>query len=154
MPRVCPRYNVADVAKRPRRAHKAQCVSPLLRQGASYVVVGLGQLALDAALFVLLTAAGLTPVIANPLARASAAGVGFWLNGRHTFADATGPRLGAKRFWRFAITWLSLTIISTVAVSVATHRLGLHAAWLGKPMIEAVLAVVSFIVLRQWVYRA
>jgi putative flippase GtrA len=128
-------------------------VSPLLRQGASYVVIGLLQLALDALLFVALTAAGMTPAFANPLARASAAGLGFWLNGRHTFADDGGPRLGTTRLWRYAITWGSLTILSTLAVSVAARHLGLHAAWLAKPVIEAVLAVVSFTVMRQWVYR-
>lgn len=128
-------------------------MSPLLRQGATFIAVGLLQLALDTLLFVALTAVGVGPAIANPLARASAAGVGFWLNGRHTFADAAGPRLGAQRFWRFAITWLSLTVISTLAVSALAHGPGLHAAWLGKPVIEALLAVVSFTVLRQWVYR-
>lgn len=128
-------------------------MSVLLRQGASYVVIGLLQLALDALLFVALTAVGITPAFANPLARASAAGLGFWLNGRHTFADAAGPRLGATRFGRFAITWVSLTIISTLAVSALAQGPGLHAAWLGKPVIEAVLAIVSFTVLRHWVYR-
>lgn len=129
-------------------------MSPLLRQGATYIAVGLLQLAIDALLFIALTAAGTSPAIANPLARASAAGVGFWLNGRHTFADAAGPRLGGKRFWRFALTWLSLTAISTVSVAALAHGPGLHAAWLGKPVIEALLAVVSFTLLRQWVYRA
>lgn len=129
-------------------------MSALLRQGVSYLVVGLLQLALDAGLFVALTAGGLTPIFANPLARASAAGLGFWLNGRFTFAAADGPRLGGRRFWRFALTWISLTVLSTAAVSALVHGAGLHAAWLGKPVIEAVLALVSFTVLRQWVYRA
>lgn len=128
-------------------------MNQLLRQSTSYIVVGLLQLALDTLLFVALTAVGVGPAIANPLARASAAGVGFWLNGRHTFADAAGPRLGAQRFWRFAITWVSLTVISTLAITLVTQHLGLHAAWLGKPFIEALLAIISFIVLRQWVFR-
>jgi putative flippase GtrA len=129
-------------------------MSPLLRQGASYIVVGLLQLALDSAIFIALSAAGVPAVIANPGARASAAGMGFWLNGRFTFARDGQARLGGARLRRFVVAWLALTAVSTGAVAVAERLAGLHGAWLAKPLIEAVLALVSFVVLRHWVYRA
>lgn len=129
-------------------------MSALLRQGASYVAIGLLQLALDSLLFVALSALGMPAVFANVCGRASAAGLGFWLNGRFTFADGGPPRLGGARLRRYVITWLSLTAISTGAVTMTEHLLGLHGAWVAKPVIEAALALLSFLMLRQWVYRA
>lgn len=128
-------------------------VSPLWRQGASYVAVGLLQLAVDSLLFIAFSALGVPAFAANPASRASAAGLGFWLNGRFTFAHDGTPRLGASHMRRFVIAWLTLTLISTVAVTAAEQWLGLHGAWLAKPLIEAMLALVSFLVLRHWVYR-
>jgi hypothetical protein len=46
-----------------------------------------------------------------------------------------------------------LTALSTVLVTVVAARLGLQMAWLAKPLVEACLAVVSFLVSRHWVYR-
>lgn len=128
-------------------------MSPLLRQGASYVAIGLLQLALDSSLFVALSALGLPAVLANVSGRACAAGLGFWLNGRFTFAEGGQPRLGGARLRRYVMTWLSLTAISTGAVATAEHLLGLRGAWLAKPVIEAALALLSFLILRHWVYR-
>lgn len=128
-------------------------MSSLLRQGTSYVAIGLLQLALDSMLFVALSAVGIPAMAANVLGRAIAAGLGFWLNGRFTFAQSGQPRLGGARLRRYVIAWLSLTAISTVAVAAAEHLVGLRGAWLAKPLIEAVLALVSFVVLRHWVYR-
>jgi len=128
-------------------------MSPLLRQGASYVAVGVLQLLLDSALFVALSALGVPAVAANPGSRASAAGLGFWLNGRFTFAQGGAPRLGATPMRRYGVAWLTLTAISTAAVTAAERALGLHGAWLAKPLIEATLALISFVVLRHWVYR-
>ena len=90
---------------------------------------------------------------ANLASRTSAALLGFWLNGRYTFADGNGQRLGWRRFTRFWLLWLAITAISTVLVAVVASRLGLHQAWLAKPLVEAGLAVVSFFALRHWVFR-
>jgi putative flippase GtrA len=125
----------------------------LFRQGGQYVLVGLLQLALDWALFVMLTWLGVGAVPANLLGRVSGALLGFWLNGRLTFAVQGKPRLGWRRFARFLIVWLTLTVISTVAVSWVATQLGLQQAWLAKPLVEGVLAVVAFFLWRQLVYR-
>ena len=126
----------------------------LLRQGSAYLIIGVLQLLLDWAVFVLVTAAGL-PVVPGTLAgRLAGMLLGFWLNGRITFATADGgQRLGWRRFARFLPLWLLLTSASTLLVSAADHALGLQYAWLAKPLVEGGLAVISFLLLRHVVYR-
>ncbi|MEG0183941.1 MAG: GtrA family protein [Stenotrophomonas sp.] len=125
----------------------------LLRQGSSYIVIGLVQLLLDWLVFVGSTALGLPVVPANIAGRVAGMLLGFWLNGRYTFAAAGQHRLGWRRFARFLPLWLLLTAASTVLVSAADHTLGLQYAWLAKPLVEGGLALVSFLLLRHVVYR-
>ncbi|MGE6333077.1 GtrA family protein [Stenotrophomonas sp. NPDC077659] len=126
----------------------------LLRQGSSYLIIGLLQLLLDWLVFVAATAAGLPVVPGNIAGRLAGMLLGFWLNGRFTFADAQGrQRLGWRRFARFLPLWLLLTAGSTLLVAAADHALGLQYAWLAKPLVEGALAGVSFVLLRYVVYR-
>jgi putative flippase GtrA len=126
----------------------------LLRQGSAYLIIGVLQLLLDWAVFVLVTAAGLPVVPGNLAGRVAGMLLGFWLNGRITFATADGKqRLGWRRFARFLPLWLLLTTASTLLVSSADHALGLQYAWLAKPLVEGGLAVISFLLLRHVVYR-
>jgi putative flippase GtrA len=126
----------------------------LLRQGSAYLIIGVLQLLLDWAVFVLVTAAGLPVVQGNLAGRVAGMLLGFWLNGRITFATADGEqRLGWRRFARFLPLWLLLTTASTLLVSSADHALGLQNAWLAKPLVEGGLAVISFLLLRHVVYR-
>ena len=126
---------------------------PLLRQGGYYLVFGVLQLLLDWLLFVALTALGVPAAPANLASRTSAALLGFWLNGRYTFADGAGSRLGWSRFVRFWLLWLFMTAVSTVLVTVVEAQLGLHWAWLAKPVVEGGLALAGFFLLRHVVYR-
>ncbi|ALA87987.1 GtrA family protein [Stenotrophomonas maltophilia] len=126
----------------------------LLRQGSAYLIIGVLQLLLDWAVFVLVTSAGLPVVQGNLAGRVAGMLLGFWLNGRITFATADGEqRLGWRRFARFLPLWLLLTTASTLLVSSADHALGLQYAWLAKPLVEGGLAVISFLLLRHVVYR-
>lgn len=126
----------------------------LLRQGSAYIIIGLLQLLLDWLVFVALTAAGVPVAPGNIAGRVAGMLLGFWLNGRVTFADAQGrQRLGWRRFARFLPLWLLLTAASTLLVSTAHHALGLQYAWLTKPLVEGGLACVSFVLLRYVVYR-
>ncbi|WP_454828571.1 GtrA family protein [Pseudoxanthomonas wuyuanensis] len=127
--------------------------SAWLRQGASFVLVGLLQLLLDWAVFVALTSLGVSAPAGNVVGRVSGALLGFWLNGRMTFAVQGKPRLGWRRFVRFLIVWLALTLVSTVAVTWVATQLGLHQAWLAKPLVEGALAVIAFFLWRHVVYR-
>ncbi|HLS83150.1 MAG TPA: GtrA family protein [Arenimonas sp.] len=126
---------------------------PWARQGLRFLLVGLAQLLLDWSLYVLLTGLGADTAWANPFSRFCAMLPGFWGHGRYTFADADGARLGWARLARFLPTWTVLTVLGTWVLSWLAGTRGLPAAWLAKPALEAVLAVLSFLALRAWVYR-
>lgn len=125
----------------------------IAKQGLSFVAVGCGLIVADWAAFVVLTAAGMDPVLANVLGRVVGALLGFWANGWITFASHGGPRLGAHRFLKYAAVWILMTTLSTVLVTLVVDHLSLHTAWMAKPLVEACLALVSFFISRQWVYR-
>ncbi len=125
----------------------------LLRQGGSYLVVGLLQLLLDWCVFVAVTALGMPVVPGNVIGRACGMLLGFWLNGRYTFAEAGRQRLGWKRFGRFIALWAAITALSTVLVAAADQALGLRYAWLAKPLVEGALAGLSFLLMRRLVFR-
>jgi putative flippase GtrA len=124
-----------------------------LRQGGMFLLVGLAQLAIDTTVFICSTALGVPVVTGNLLGRVSGATLGFWLNGRHTFADNGQARLSPRHQWRFAVMWLSLTAVSSLVLHMAASQLSLQGAWMVKPAIEGVLAIVSFLTARDWVYR-
>ena len=124
----------------------------LLGQGSVFLIVGGLQFCVDAGLFITLTWLGLVPSIANVASRLLAACLGFVLNGRLTFRDGADSRLGWSRFGRFAVCWAVLTVISTVSVVATTEFGGLGLSWIAKPLIEIVLALVSFFAMRKWVY--
>ena len=125
----------------------------LVRQGFSFIAIGGCLIVVDWLVFVGLTALGVGPVTANLAGRMMGAILGFLANGRITFGDAGGPRIGYRRFVRYVLLWLSLTLVSTSLIVICAGHLGLQLAWLAKPMFEVALALVSFSVSRHWVYR-
>jgi len=125
----------------------------LRRQAPLYVVVGLAQLVLDAGLFVALTAFGAPVAVANVASRASAALMGFALNGRYTFQSPAHPWRVARSLPRFVAIWCALTALGTVALSAVEEHGSLGLAWVAKPMIDALLAAAGFVVSRRWIYR-
>lgn len=125
----------------------------LLRQGGSFLIIGALQLLVDWALFVALTALGMPAAASNLASRVGGALLGFWLNGRVTFASEGAARLGWWRFAKFLLVWVPLTVVSTLAVTWVATSLGLAHAWLAKPLVEGVLAVVAFFLWRHVVYR-
>jgi putative flippase GtrA len=125
----------------------------IIRQGVSFLAVGIGLIVVDWLVFVLLTAVGTTSVVANVAGRVTGAVLGFWLNGRVTFAQAGVGKVSVRRFVRYALLWSLLTLVSTALVALCAGHFGLRLAWLAKPLVEAGLALVSFMVSRHWVYR-
>jgi putative flippase GtrA len=124
----------------------------LRRQSAHYLVIGGLQWLLDWGVTVWLSHLGMLIEPANITGRVSGAMLGFWLNGKFTFAgdDAT---LGRVQLQRFAVMWLCTTLASTLAVGMIDDVLGLKWAWLAKPVVELALGVVGFVVSRHWIYR-
>jgi putative flippase GtrA len=125
----------------------------LTRQLALFLLVGGMQIALDWTVFVLLSYAGLPVAPSNLAGRVCGACLGFWLNGRYTFADAGRPRLERAHLLRFVVAWLALTALSTLLLVLVERHFNLQAAWLAKPAIEALMAAIGFLVWRQWVFR-
>jgi putative flippase GtrA len=123
----------------------------LLRQGLGFTAVGGLQLVLDWAVMVALSALGLNLELANVLGRAAGASLGFWGNGRLTFAGGRDP--WRRQALRFLILWAVLTTLSTLGVGLMAAYQGAVGAWLMKPVIEAVLSLISFFTCRHWVYR-
>ena len=126
----------------------------LSRQVLLFLLVGAAQVALDWAVFVALTHAGVAVAIGNVIGRVCGACLGYWLNGRYTFTGPDGrPRLGPAQLRRFIAAWLVLTALSTLLVWSVADRVSLEMAWLAKPAVEALIAAIGFVVWRQWVYR-
>ncbi|MDR2016678.1 MAG: GtrA family protein [Burkholderiales bacterium] len=123
------------------------------RQSVLYLIFGLVQLVVDWLCFVALTWFGMTPAPANLISRVSGALLGFWLNGKHTFGAATKGRLRPAHLARFLAMWCLTTAASTAAVTLAEGAEGLYFAWLVKPLFDALLAVVGFLLSKFWVYR-
>lgn len=124
-----------------------------VRQLFAYGLVGGLQLLLDWTCFVALTAAGVAVVPANVAGRVAGACLGFWLNGRFTFARAGQPVLARRNALRFLAFWVVTTAASTFAMQAIDAREGLQVAWLLKPLVEAALAALGFLASRYWIYR-
>lgn len=124
----------------------------LVRQGRSFAMVGFAQCLVDWAILVALSHMGIAVVYANLAGRLGGALLGFWLNGRVTFArDDAGP--GWPQFLRYAVLWCATAAVSTLVVAHVDAVLGLRWAWLVKPGVDGLLAIASFLVSRHWVYR-
>lgn len=95
---------------------------------------------------------GLPVEPANVAGRISGALLGFWLNGRITFAGDDND-MGHRQFGRFVLMWLLTTVISTAALGAIDDAVGLKGAWVAKPAVELVLGGIGFMLSRHWVYR-
>ncbi len=135
-------------------AHPGQCDPMTLRRHAShYLAIGFVQWLLDWGVMVGLSHFGMRVVPANIVGRIAGACVGYWLNGKLTFAgdDTT---VGHKQFGRFLAMWVFTTALSTLAMGHIDDVFGLKWAWIAKPAIELVLGLIGFVLSRHWVYKA
>jgi putative flippase GtrA len=124
----------------------------LTRQGRHYLTIGALQWLVDWGVMVMLSHAGMLVAPANVAGRISGAMLGYWLNGRITFAGADSA-LGRVQFARFAMMWLAMTALSTLLIDRIDNHLGLQWAWLAKPAVEAALGLLGFMISRHWVYK-
>lgn len=121
----------------------------LRRQVLWYAFVGGVQLIVEWLCFVAFTAWGMSLVPSNVVARTLAALLGFSVNGAITFQS----RLKVVSLVRFTIAWIPLTLLDTLAVSVLGTIGGLGVAWGVKPVVDSLIAVLSFLIARHWVFR-
>ena len=125
----------------------------LTRQGRRYLIIGGLQWLVDWGVMVGLSHLGMLVEPANIIGRISGALLGYWLNGKLTFAgDDTA--LGRTQLRRFVMMWLCTTAISTWSLGAIDEHIGLKWAWLAKPGVELVLGVIGFLLSRHWVYKA
>lgn len=122
------------------------------RHARHYLLIGGVQFLVDWAVLVLLSGWGMAVEPANVAGRIAGALLGYWLNGKLTFAgDETA--IGRTQLQRFVLMWLGTTAISTWSMGAIDDGLGLQWAWLAKPGVEAALGVIGFLLSRHWVYR-
>jgi len=124
----------------------------ILRDGLHFLIIGAIQLALDSAIYIALSKAGVPLLPANLCGRVAGAALGFWLNGRVTFLHHEQPVLHVRAV-RYVLLWVAMTIISTLALASIVRYAGLARSWWAKPLIEVALGLTSFLVSRQYVYR-
>jgi len=124
----------------------------VLRQGQHYLIIGILQWLLDWGVMVGLSHWGIPIAPANVLGRISGALLGYWLNGRFTFADQH-HRMGRKQFARFLLMWLCMTFMSTFLIEVVDRQIGRGWAWLSKPVVELMLGLLGFVLSRYWIYK-
>ena len=131
-------------------AEQAEGTISTLHQGKRYLTIGVAQMTLNWAVFVALTALGTPVKPANVIGRIAGANLGFWFNGYYTFSK---QRLDWQHGLRFVVVWTLLTILSTVLISIVAAHMGLYTTWLAKPLVEACVACVAFLLWKYVVYR-
>lgn len=124
----------------------------LRRQSSHYLAIGGLQWLLDWGVTVWLSHLGMLIQPANISGRVGGAMVGYWLNGKFTFAGEHST-MGRVQFQRFAVMWLCATVASTLALGAVDDVFGLRWAWLAKPLVELGLGLVCFMLSRHWIYR-
>lgn len=125
----------------------------LSRQLLAYAGIGALQWLIDTALMIGLSALGLAVALATVCGRISGAMLGYWLNGRYTFASGVQPVLHGASLARFIGFWLLATGCSALLLAAIDHRFGLQASWLFKPAVDIGVAVAGFLAARHWIYR-
>lgn len=109
------------------------------------------QIGIDWGMFVLLSHVGIPAAPANMIGRVTGATLGFWANGKLTFASECSE-LGRKQVLRFILLWSSTTLASTLAMVWMANWGGIALAWKAKPMVDLALSGASFLMSRHWVY--
>lgn len=125
----------------------------LYRHLGGYAAVGLLQWLVEYAVMVALSQWVMPVAPANVAGRVSGALLGFWLNGKWTFAG-DGRHLGPRAARRFLLMWIALTVLNTAAVALVDRHAGLAAAQSLKPLADVLSAGLGFVLSRHWVYRA
>ena len=92
------------------------------------------------------------PATANVIGRLAGACLGFWLNGKWTFAG-DDTHVGRHAAARFIAMWVALTVLNTWIVAVIDDQFGLRLAQLLKPGADLVSGGIGFLLSRHWVYK-
>ena len=107
----------------------------LRRHAASYAVIGIVQWLVEYGLMLALSEWVMPVEPANVIGRLAGACLGFWLNGKWTFAG-DDTHVGRHAAMRFVAMWIALTVLNTWIVAIVDDRFGLRIAQLLKPGVD------------------
>ncbi|HOU66007.1 MAG TPA: GtrA family protein [Thermomonas sp.] len=124
----------------------------LRRHLGGYAVIGLLQWLVEYGLMLALSEWVMPVEPANVIGRLCGAILGFWLNGKWTFA-ADDTHVGRHAAIRFIVMWLALTVLNTWIVAHLDDAFGLRMAQLLKPGADLLSGGIGFLLSRHWVYR-
>jgi putative flippase GtrA len=130
-----------------------QCAPMTLhRHATSYAVIGIVQWLVEYGLMLVLSQWVMPVEPANVIGRLAGACLGFWLNGKWTFAS-DDTHVGRHAAMRFIAMWMTLTVLNTWIVAFLDHQFGLRTAQLLKPGADLVSGGIGFLLSRHWVYN-
>lgn len=115
-------------------------------------VVGLMNTAVDAAVFLILTAAGVPALAAQAVSYGCGVLNSYWWNGRWTFRDAD-RREGGSELVRFIIINLLVLAGSTFLLFLLNSVLG-WSLWISKTATTMVGMLINYMASRYWVFAA
>ena len=124
----------------------------LRRHLSGYAVIGLLQWLVEYGLMLALSEWVMPVEPANVIGRLCGAVLGFWLNGKLTFA-ADDTHVGRHAAMRFLVMWIALTVLNTWIVAHLDDAFGLRAAQLLKPVADLATGGIGFLLSRHWVYN-
>jgi len=124
----------------------------LKRHFGSYAAIGVLQWVVEYGLMLALSQWVMGVAPANVIGRICGAMLGFWLNGKWTFAGED-THVGQRAAARFATMWAALTILNTWIVDAIDAHFGLHMAQLLKPGADMLSGSIGFVLSRHWVYK-
>ena len=134
-------------------AHPGQCDPMTLRRHLrSYAVIGLLQWMVEYSAMLALSEWVMPVKPANVIGRVAGATLGFWLNGKWTFAGED-THMGRRAAFRFVLMWLVLTLLNTWLIGIIDDEFGLRRAQLLKPLVDMLSGAIGFLLSRHWVYR-
>lgn len=124
----------------------------LRRHLGGYAAIGLLQWLVEYGLMLALSEWVMPVEPANVIGRLTGAIIGFWLNGKWTFA-AGDTHVGRHAAMRFLVMWIALTVLNTLIVAHLDDAFGLRMAQLLKPGADLLSGGIGFLLSRHWVYR-
>jgi putative flippase GtrA len=124
----------------------------LRRHASYYAAIGLLQWLVEYGLMLALSEWVMPVEPANVIGRFAGACLGFWLNGKWTFA-ADHTHVGRRAALRFVLMWLVLTLLNTWIVGAIDEHFGLRMAQATKPAVDLLSGGIGFLLSRHWVYN-
>lgn len=124
----------------------------LRRHLGGYAAIGVLQWLLEYGLMLALSEWVMPVAPANVIGRVCGAMLGFWLNGKWTFAG-DDTHVGRRALRRFVLMWIALTAMNTWLVHAIDVHSGLRMAQLLKPGADILTGIIGFALSRHWVYN-